>query len=285
MANNEILSAVKEGATDVWCLQSLNNFKVGDIYSAEYFEEEGTVLVDNVVALDPDVFAEAFSLFPPATDVDELETENDGGIFASIPEGLSQQEIFTQLLRKTHRDGVEELLEWIESSDFFYSPASTKFHGSYDGGLLDHSLVVCSNALQLYGHYMRTFSATPHIPEESIIICSLLHDLCKVNTYETYMRNVKNDAGAWEQVQCYKRAPKFAMGHGGKSVFIIQQFMQISAQEAQAIFWHMGAYDTSPYNTWDEMSQAYNENMLAFLLHQADMMANYLQENTNYAGN
>ena len=72
------------------------------------------------------------------------------------------------------------------------------------------------------------------------------------------------------------------MGHGGKGVFIIQQFIKVTPEEAQAIYWHMGAYDTSPYNTLNELGKSYEMNLLAFLLHQADIMATYIAENPNY---
>ena len=72
------------------------------------------------------------------------------------------------------------------------------------------------------------------------------------------------------------------MGHGGKSVFIIQQFIKLSTEEAQAIFWHMGGFDISPYQTLGEMGTTYENNLMAFLLHQADMLSTYFLENENY---
>ena len=194
------------------------------------------------------------------------------------------KELFVKTIKKgIQREGVDELLEYLENSDFYTAPASSIYHGSYEGGLLEHSLNVLNCLRYEYDCALGAGLNLPEIPEESIIICALLHDLCKVNCYVESSRNVKNEqTGQWEKVACYKREPLFCMGHGGKSVFIIQQFIKLKPFEAQAIFWHMGAYDTSNYMTLNELGKAYEENLLAFLLNAADMKATYLSENKNY---
>lgn len=192
---------------------------------------------------------------------------------------------FLDLLSSIQRPGVEELIEYLKNSDFFTSPASTRFHGAYAGGLVEHSLNVYDAISFLYANLVNPESAglaLPEISEESLILVALLHDVCKVNTYKEDTKNVKNERGVWEQVPYFKREPKLPMGHAGKSLFILQNFIFLTTEEALAIYWHMGAYDTSNYNTYDEMSQAYGENLLAFLLHQADMFATYILENDNY---
>jgi len=185
------------------------------------------------------------------------------------------------LLRKTERAGIESLIDYLEKSDFFVAPASTQYHGSYEGGLAEHSLNVLDALISLYEFYVSAYQ-TPTIPEDSLILVALLHDLCKINCYHEDFRNVKNDQGVWEKVPTYKREPLFPMGHGGKSVFIAQSFISLTSEEAQAIYWHMGAYDTSDYNTYNELSQAFNQNALAFLLNQADMTSTYIIENKLY---
>lgn len=196
------------------------------------------------------------------------------------------KEYFISLLMKVKRDGIKDLINYLEESDFFEAPASTIYHGSYEGGLLTHSLNVYECLLFEYYNLQDSEFNLPKIDEESLIIVALLHDLCKVNCYIPSFRNVKNEnTGKWEKVPCYRREPLFPMGHGGKSIFIIQQFIKLTPEEAQAIFWHMGAYDTSQYMTWNELGKAYENNLLAFLLHQADMKATYLSENENYLVN
>lgn len=190
---------------------------------------------------------------------------------------------YIQLLKSVDRPGIDALIDYLQNSDFFEAPASTIYHGSYAGGLLEHSLNVY-NMLQWYvANLQDSDFELPKISEESVIIVALLHDLCKTNCYHESTRNVKNEqTGKWEKVPCYKREPLLPMGHGGKSVFIIQQFIKLTPEEAQAIYWHMGAYDTSPYNTLNELGKSYEMNLLAFLLNQADMMAAYIAENPNY---
>lgn len=190
---------------------------------------------------------------------------------------------YLDILSKVKRRGMKDLIAFLESSDFFESPTSTIYHGAYPGGLLEHSLNVYHCMQFEYDNLRESDFQLPEIPEESMILVSLLHDVCKANTYMKGTRNVKNEqTGQWEKVPCYRREPLFAMGHGGKSVFILQRFIQLSPEEAQAIFWHMGAYDLSNYMTMNELSQAYKDNLLAFLLNCADMKATYICENSKY---
>lgn len=193
------------------------------------------------------------------------------------------KDFYIQLLKSVRRPGVDALVDYLEKSDFFEAPASTIYHGSYAGGLVEHSLNVYTMLQWYVANLQDSDFELPKISEESVIIVALLHDLCKVNCYHESTRNVKNEqTGKWEKVPCYKREPLLPMGHGGKSVFIIQQFIKLTPEEAQAIYWHMGAYDTSPYNTLNELGKSYEMNLLAFLLNQADMMATYIAENPNY---
>lgn len=192
------------------------------------------------------------------------------------------------LLQRTKRKGIQDLIKYLDETDFYLAPASTRFHAAYDGGLAYHSLMVCEAALSLYNDFYPQLLESrkwldDEIKEDSVILATLLHDLCKIDTYVPGFRNVKDDTtGKWEKVATYTRDPQLAMGHGGKSVYIIQKYIQISDREAQAIYWHMGAYDISLYMTLDELSKAFESNFLAFLLHQADMMTTYVLENNRY---
>ena len=186
------------------------------------------------------------------------------------------------LLKSTKRPGVENLIEFLENSDFYYAPASTIYHGSFKGGLVQHVLNVY-NAIQYeYSGLAETDFNTPEIPEESLIIVSICHDLCKINTYHEGFRWSKDDNQKWEKIPTYKREPDLPMGHGGKSVYLAQKYIDLTDQEAQAIFWHMGPYDISNYMTLNELSQTFNDNLLAYLLNKADMTATYIMENENY---
>jgi len=194
------------------------------------------------------------------------------------------QEYIINLLKNTKREGIEGIIHYLEVSDFFTAPASTRYHGCWKGGLAEHSANVYDAIRFLYLNLKESDDLIlPDITEESLIIVSILHDLCKINCYKLGTRNVKDEVtGQWSQVPDYKRNPKLPLGHGGKSIFLIQQFIKLTVDEALAIFWHMGAHDLSNYNTVNEMGQAYESSLLSFLLHQADMTATYIMENNNY---
>lgn len=176
------------------------------------------------------------------------------------------------------RPGADKLLAWIESSDFFAAPASTRFHLSNPGGLLEHSLhvfermkAICANEATI----------TPGFNEpsmETIAVCGLLHDICKANFYAVEMRNRKNDQGRWEQYPFYVVDDKLPYGHGEKSVYIISGFMRLSREEAMAIRWHMGFADNDFRGGGYSVGNAFEKFPLAVLLHIADLQATYLDE-------
>lgn len=168
------------------------------------------------------------------------------------------------------RDGIHKLMDWLEKSDFYTAPASTRYHGSHAGGLLEHSLNVYDALKDLCALHAGRISAT----DESIAIVSLFHDLCKVNFYKPDTRNVKVN-GVWTAVPTYTIEEKFAYGgHGSKSVFLVERFIRLEPEEAVAINCHMGAWDGDKY-----VSSVYERSPLAFLLHVADETASFMMEN------
>ena len=186
---------------------------------------------------------------------------------------MTEREEFLDIFR-THvtRPGSEKLLDWMDNkTDFFSAPASTRFHGAYDGGLCKHSLNVY--------HVLRNSFFQPGDSEETFAICALLHDLCKANFYKKGTRNVKNEeTGQWEKVPSYSVEDKFPFGHGEKSVFLIERFMKLRVDEAVAIRWHMGGFDDAVRGGSFAMSGAFEKYPLAVMLHIADLEATYLIE-------
>ena len=140
------------------------------------------------------------------------------------------------------RRGADRLLEWLDSdaSDFFTAPSSTRFHGAYEGGLVEHSLNVYE-CLKDYLSRPRTkdLYGMDYTPE-TIAVTALLHDICKVGFYAVDYRNAKNDQGVWEKVPYYTVRDTLPYGHGEKSVYMIQSFMRLTRDEAFAIRYHMG---------------------------------------------
>lgn len=170
-----------------------------------------------------------------------------------------------------YREGHVQLMEWLLSTDFFTAPASTRFHGAHEGGLVLHSLNVYSQLKKLCKWYECDAS------DESIAIVALFHDLCKVGVYKTEMRWRKDKNNQWEQYPTYRFEEDFAYGgHGAKSVFLVQSFMRLAPDEAAAINCHMGQWDATTYSNPTEV---YCRNKLAWLLHIADEAADFLMEN------
>lgn len=184
---------------------------------------------------------------------------------------------FIELYTKTvTRPGSSEFLEWLESSDFFDAPASTKFHGSHESGLLEHSL----NVYACLKTNIENAGLQGKYSPETVAIVSLLHDICKVNFYKKGFRNVKNEqTGQWEKKEVYEIDEKFPCGdHADKSIIIIQNFMHLEPDEILAIRAHMGGWDTAVKGGNAFVGRVFERSKLAVLLHLADMQATYLLE-------
>lgn len=177
-------------------------------------------------------------------------------------------EIYTTYIT---RPGASDLLEWLEHSDFFSAPASTKFHGDHHGGLCEHSIHVWEELIRLLKAYPEV-----RVTAESAAIVSLLHDLCKVGVYKTELRN-KKENGVWRSVPTYVFDEDFNYGgHGSKSVFLAQKYMNLTEQEAVAINCHMGPWDRSPNDY--SIGSAFEAYPLAWLVHVADESATFIRE-------
>ena len=178
---------------------------------------------------------------------------------------------------KIKRPGSDKLLAYMlsENSDFFTAPSSTRYHGSYEGGLVEHSLNVY-HCLESYLERQRVIDIYKmKYTDESIAIVSLLHDLCKMNFYTVDYRNAKNEQGVWEKVPYYTINDQLPYGHGEKSVYIISGFMRLTREEAFAIRYHMGFSGNEDRNS---IGKAFEMFPLAFALSVADMEATYFLE-------
>lgn len=175
------------------------------------------------------------------------------------------------------REGADKLLEYLMSdkSDFFTAPASTRFHGAYEGGLLEHSLNVYHCLKDYLSRERAKTVYKMNYSEETIAVAALLHDICKVNFYRVDYRNAKNEQGVWEKVPYYAVDDKLPYGHGEKSVYIITGFMRLSREEAFAIRYHMGFSANDDPN---QVGKSFEMFPLAFALSTADMEASYFLE-------
>jgi hypothetical protein len=178
------------------------------------------------------------------------------------------------------REGSDKLLEYIQASDFFTAPASSRFHSAFEGGLCEHSVKAYYRYMQLLeNEYEGEFEEILNITMESVAIIALLHDLCKVNFYKVEYRNFKNELGAWDKKPYYTIDDKLPYGHGEKSVYMISGFMRLTREEAMAINWHMGGFDSRVLGGSYGLSDAFYKYPSALLFHLADVEATYLDEN------
>ena len=176
---------------------------------------------------------------------------------------------YINLLRSTGRTGIDNLIKYLElETDFFTAPASTKYHLSRECGLLEHSL----NVYAVLNHDLKNTSYN----HASVVLVSLLHDVCKANIYERNYKNVKNVDGDWIKEPYYTINDKFPMGHGEKSVIIIQKFIRLKDEEIAAIRWHMGSFVSK--ENYDYVNNTFNSYLLAAFLHIADLKSTYILE-------
>jgi hypothetical protein len=173
------------------------------------------------------------------------------------------------------REGKEQLKEYLLKSDFFTAPASSKYHSAFEGGL-------CVHSLQTYHRLQNLINAdfndgeSPY-SQETIAICGLLHDLCKIDYYKTDLKNKKVN-GEWVQETYYRCEEVLPYGHGEKSVYIINGFIRLTREEAMAINWHMGGFDFRVRGGSYSLSEAFARYPLALYLHTADLLATYIDE-------
>ena len=193
---------------------------------------------------------------------------------------MSTKEEFIEIFKEhITRTGADALLDYLENkSDFFEAPASARYHGSYAGGLCEHSVNVyhClvdyldrARVQELYG-----LEFSP----ETIAIVALLHDLCKIGCYKPGTRNVKDENGKWQSVPTFTFDDPLPYGHGEKSVYIANGFIRLSRDEAMAIRWHMGFSGSEDTRTIGNALQKYP---LGFAVHVADSEASYFLEGTD----
>lgn len=185
----------------------------------------------------------------------------------------SKEQFIDIYTNKIKRDGADKFLEFLMSdkSDFFVAPASTRFHGNYAGGLVDHSLHVYECLCDyLQRERTKTYYHMSY-SEDSIATVALLHDVCKINVYKSSFRNKKID-GQWQQVPYYEFEDKIPFGHGEKSVYMLTPYMRLTREEAFAIRYHMGFSGNDLPNS---VGYSFEHFPLAFALSTADMEATY----------
>lgn len=177
-------------------------------------------------------------------------------------------QVFKNYFAYIQRPGAADLLQWIESNGFFEAPASKRHHGAKPGGLAIHSINVLRRLFWLNEDEEKR-QQIPQYDLETLAICGLLHDLCKIDAYRKVKREGKLE---------YEITKDFPAGHGEKSVILILQFMKLTKEEILAIRWHMGQYDFYARGGGYDLDNAFSQSKLAVMLHLADMMATHFDE-------
>ncbi|MBF1055843.1 MAG: HD domain-containing protein [Prevotellaceae bacterium] len=196
----------------------------------------------------------------------------------------NQQE-FEALLRSTGREGIEYVIEDLEKDGFFEAPASSDHHLNIQGGLCQHSLNVCKAGLMIW-EGLKTLdpSGVNNVKRESVIIATLLHDVCKTNIYKRTVKKRKNKLGQWEDSEGYRVSYKdFPMGHGEKSVIMLLcSGLELLDDEMLAIRWHMGAWgiNMNSYEDQRNYDTARQKYPLCSIIQSADSLAAAIMETT-----
>lgn len=199
---------------------------------------------------------------------------------------------FIDLCRSNiHRDGLEQLLSYLETTDFYTAPSSASFHLNEEGGLCRHSLNVFETAHTIYESVVRPAMQREDTPfsgsidSESLAIATLFHDICKTKLYHKTERWKKDETGRWVSYPGYELKEEFPFGHGEKSCIIISWFMKLKQEELLAIRWHMGMFECGEYGSGTRASyrKAMEKSPLVCLLQMADMLsANCLEATTTW---
>lgn len=193
------------------------------------------------------------------------------------------KEIILSLLLSTGREGIESVIYNLKETDFFEAPASAGHHLNTPGGLVQHSLNVYEMSHRIK---MQLLEVKPELEErlqnDSIIIASLLHDVCKAGIYTPAIKKRKTKMGYWQEYQGYEiDYSGFPMGHGEKSVIMLLQWgLKMTEDEMLAIRWHMSAWDLAlqSYEAKECLNNASEKCPLLKVIQAADGLASGVLE-------
>ena len=178
---------------------------------------------------------------------------------------------YLSFLDKVKRDGIEDLKKFLINSSFFECPASQYYHANYPGGLAWHSVNLTKIAIGLNKIYKT------NIPEESIIISGLCHDLCKIDNYKIEQKWKKDENGKWVPYKTYGNNNLPQCQHGPQSALIAARYIRLKEIEEQAICWHMGSFGQSEAEN-RAMGNAMYKNKLVLIIQQADVASSAIFE-------
>ena len=162
---------------------------------------------------------------------------------------------------------TEEFTNWLVEKGFFTAPASTKYHGSYEGGLFDHSYAVAVALIQLTEKCGLTW-----MRESSPALIGMFHDLCKIDSYRQTLASFL-DAANTKPVYEYNNNT-LLKGHGDKSILLLAPHLVLTEEEVLCMRYHMGAF--VPQEEWRDYTNAIHVYQNVLWTHQADMIASHI---------
>lgn len=194
--------------------------------------------------------------------------------------GLKENFIRTAYLIK--RDGINEFIEWLKTTDFFEAPSSTLYHSNYEGGLVEHSLLVTKFALHNFNLMVKEKPDLEYL-RESVVVSALFHDVCKIDTYKRAKKWTKDENDKWKEYYGWEKKEDLPLPHATKSLFLIGKYVKLTNPEALAIAYHMGAFNPSYcINGMEKMTfEQALEHPLVKLIISSDMLATTLEEVRN----
>lgn len=182
-----------------------------------------------------------------------------------------------------NKDECEAFKAWMESHQFYTTPASTKFHGNWDSGLCVHSLVVCAQALRFAQAFLLNYKSSPFgktctafdYTAEDVFVAAMAHDFCKANSYKIEFRNTKDINGNWTKKPIFKTKEELRnLGHGNESVLNLLECMPSFLKRRnvlEAISRHMGFSDLTDVEKINYSN--FLQNPLVLLIQYADQSA------------
>lgn len=184
------------------------------------------------------------------------------------------QEKVLLLLNSVKREGMQNLIDWLKTTDYFTAPAAQSHHSNFEGGLISH----CLKVYKVFKDNCERHKTKINLSEESIIIISLLHDLCKVNFYKPIKKMAKSESSnnQWVYIPAYEIEEEFPYGHGEKSVDIIRDFIKLTDEEKLCIRWHMGPYEGEI--KWRDFGNACDKYDSVYLFHVSDNISSKFYE-------
>ncbi len=191
-----------------------------------------------------------------------------------MPDCFSKSEVTDFLNFMKLPDGTplvsDDMMEYLMAYGFFTAPASTKYHGNHEGGLLAHSYMVTK--------YLLTLTQDNHLiwhKSRSPYIVGMFHDLCKIDQYRHPASDLVVDGMLLPDPSKWEYNPDTLLkGHGDKSVMLLSQFYTLTEEEIMCIRYHMGAFTDK--SEWNDYTRAIHSYPNVLWTHQADMLASHV---------